>query len=402
MEPSYRYALSFTSQFPFCSVPLRLDAYSKCQFACRFCFAAARGGSRPVGKVQNASPGKLDRLLFAAGAGKGGVLGEMLRARVPIHFGGMADPFPKMENDLGIALDLLRVLSRHQYPTIISTKGVPADTGRYIDVLRAGRMMVQFSFTVVDPALTKKIDAGVPAAALRLAFMSELSAAGIPVTMRLQPVFPGHEKHAALLIREGASAGARHVAVEFLKYPVEANWSGIGRLVAAGSGSLLKSFTGQGAKLIGREWILPVAYRSIHALEMKKFARKVGLTFAFADNDLLHFSDGQACCTAADIYLDAPGLGFNFHRAVKKANPDGTISFSSIENEWRPVGSVAQYLNSRSRTRGKTIEDQVIKGWNDSLYCPSSFYGVRDSGTSDGYGRKIYSLDCEAREKFGY
>lgn len=402
MGADYRYALSFTSQFPFCSVPLRLDAYSKCQFACRYCFAAARGGNRPVGNMQSASPDKLDRLLVAAKSGRGGVLGEILRAHIPIHFGGMADPFPRMEDDLGVALKLLKILAQHRYPTIVSAKGVPRDVGRYIDVLQAGRMMAQFSFTVVDPALTKRMDAGVPSVESRFAFMRGLAAAGVPVAMRLQPVFPGHEKHAEPLIRNGASAGARHVAVEFLKYPVEANWSGIARLAATGSGSVLKSFTDHGAKLIGREWNLPVSYRAPHALKMKTLARELGLTFAFADNDLLHFSDGDACCTAADIYLDAPGLGYNFHRAVKKACSDGTISFSSIENVWKPVGSVAQYLNSRSRTRGKTIEEQIVKGWNESIYAPNSFYGVRESDALDDLGRKIYMLDCELRETYGY
>lgn len=400
METSYRYALSVTSQFPFCSVPLRLDAYSKCQFSCRYCFAAARGGSRPLGKMQSASPQKIERLLQAAGRGEGGVLGEMIRAQVPIHFGGMADPFPKIEDKLGVALDLLHILAKYKYPTIISAKGVPAEVERYADVLSAGRMMVQFSFAVVKPESAKHVDAGVPLLAKRLKFMSLLSSSGVPVALRLQPVFPGHEKHAELLMRLAASAGARHVAVEFLKCPVEANWRG-GRFLVADSKGVQQTFAELGAERLGREWILPVSYRSVRALRMKRVAREVGMTFAFADNDLLHFSDGEACCTASDIYLGASGMGFNFHRAVKRADPSGIVSFASIENEWRPAGSIAQYLNSHSRARGKTLDDQVLAGWNQSLYSPSSFYGVSDSGDSDDLGRKIYLLDNKLRTRFG-
>src|SRR5690606_18421289 len=134
----------------------------------------------------------------------------------------------------------------------------------------------------------------------RLEFMGALSEKRVPVSMRLQPVFPGHEAHAEWLMERGAAAGGRHVAVEYLKYPVEANWAGMGRLAKASGTS--NGFASLGATRIGREWVLPTSYRGVRALEMKRKARSLGLTFAFADNDLLHFSDGEACCTGSDIY----------------------------------------------------------------------------------------------------
>ena len=274
-----------------------------------------------------------------------------------------------MEDKLEVTYRLLEVLAEHQAPTIISTKGIPQRMQDYIDVMRSGRMLVQFSFSVVDPKVVASVDAGTPALSERLNFMAALAKSGVPVTVRLQPVFPGHEEFAQSIIVKAAEAGARHVAVEYLKYPVEANWGGIPRLVASGRGTLWGLYKETGATLVGREWILPIAYRAERALQLKRVAQSQGLTFAYADNDMLHFSDGDVCCTGADLHLGVTGLGFNFHRAVRRAGEDGVVSFSAIQNEWRPDASVAQYLNSRTRARGRTISDQIQNGWNDSVLC---------------------------------
>ena len=400
MRSEYEYSLSLTSQFPFCSVPLRLDSYSKCQFACRYCFAAARGGSRSASTLKIASTDRIARLLSAAATGRGGVLGEMLRQHIPIHFGGMSDPFPPMENVGGVSLELLRILANNRYPTIISAKGVPDNVNKYIEVIASGRMLVQFSFSVVDSSIQDKVDAGVPDVDRRFEFMAELARAGVPVSVRLQPVFPGHEAFAWPLISRSSESGAKHVAIEYLKYPVESNWRGITKLISSGKGALWDLYRGNGASLIGREWVLPVAYRAERARQLREKVRSVGMTFAYADNDMLHFSDGDTCCTGADLHLGVSGLSFNYHRAIRRAGEDGLVTFSSIGEEWRPSGSVARYLNSRSRARGKTLSDQIRNGWNDSVYAPDSFFGVQHAGRWDEFGYKIYELDVGLRRQY--
>jgi hypothetical protein len=44
---SYRYALSLTSQFYFCGLPLRLDSYKGCPSKCIYCFVGSRQGFYP-------------------------------------------------------------------------------------------------------------------------------------------------------------------------------------------------------------------------------------------------------------------------------------------------------------------------------------------------------------------
>lgn len=115
-QHDYKYFLSLSSQFPFCGIPLRLDSFSRCQFACRYCFASARGGAGGESRIQTADPKRLARRLARLEISRQpqSALDELLLARIPIHFGGMSDPFMPAELDRRITFDLLQVLAEHR------------------------------------------------------------------------------------------------------------------------------------------------------------------------------------------------------------------------------------------------------------------------------------------------
>ena len=169
MSETYEYALAVTSQFPFCSIPLRLDSYSRCQFACRYCFASARAGASPTGRIKAAKPEAFARRLarLAKGGEPRSVLDEMLAARIPIHFGGLSDPLMPMERQAEVTLALLKVLREHSYPTVISTKSTLCASPRYLDVLEGGRFVVQISLPTLSDNLSQRVDSGVPRVASR-------------------------------------------------------------------------------------------------------------------------------------------------------------------------------------------------------------------------------------------
>src|SRR3954462_10539112 len=99
MSERYTSPLALTSQFFFCGVPLRLDSYRGCGFQCGFCFARSRMGLGVVEQIRPGSPdylaGKLRRSLYSDEPL--GLVGQFLRKRTPIHFGGMSDPFQPAE-----------------------------------------------------------------------------------------------------------------------------------------------------------------------------------------------------------------------------------------------------------------------------------------------------------------
>src|ERR1019366_9387640 len=124
-EPErYTTPLSLTSQFFFCGLPLRLDSYRGCAFQCSFCYARYRGGNSPTPNIVPADPNTLRRTFDRAlrDDTAPGTIGQFLRHRVPIHFGGMSDPFQPIESRVGVTRRFLETLRDFSYPTVISTR----------------------------------------------------------------------------------------------------------------------------------------------------------------------------------------------------------------------------------------------------------------------------------------
>ena len=402
MSGSYEYALAITSQFPFCSMPLRLDSYSRCQFACRYCFAAARAGAAAPRGVKVADPEALARRLgrLAGGAEPRSVLDEMLAARVPIHFGGLSDPLMPLEERLGVTLGFLKVLRDHAYPTVLSTKSPLCASPKYLEILASGRFVVQISLPTLSDDLSRRVDVGVPATSERLDAVGRLASAGVIVTCRLQPLLD-QDPAAFDLIAACSGAGARQVAVEHLKLAVD-NDEHRRALAAAMGFDVMAYYRGRGALRVGREWILPVADRFDRVVSLRDAAHAAGMLFGAADNDLLHLSDGTSCCSSIDRLGLETKFRFTFTQAVR-AHCQGRVSFAAIASEWRPTRSVARYVNSKSRIARGTTEDYVRSHWNGFRHGSGleSFFGVSRTDEVDPDGFVIYELSSQVADLVG-
>jgi DNA repair photolyase len=392
----YRYALSITSQFPFCSIPFRLDSFSSCQFACRYCFAAARGGYTGQRKIQTADPASLERRLnrlSSSEASPRSVTDELLAARVPLHFGGMSDPFMAKERTSRVTLQYLKILQKHRYPTVLSTKSDLCSEEPYIGLLRDGNFIVQLSLSTIDDDLGRRLDLGAPLPSQRIRVIEKLAAAGVPTMCRIQPLIPSREEDAFDVVDTALGAGAKHVSVEHLKLPIESRGQTIDRMSAIIGVDLRSQYSSAGAQRIGREWILPVGHRLQRILELRERTWKQGATFGAADCDLLPLSDGNSCCSGIDLHGMQSPYRFTFTQAIKKAKR-GRIEFASIEKEWRPHGSIGQFVNSNSRIARAPVEEYVREAWNGrpNSLSPASFHGVSASGSFDENGLSIYAI----------
>lgn len=400
---NYKYALGITSQLPFCSVPLRLDAYNKCQFSCAFCFAKARGGnSKPKG-LQSAKPETLLARLNRVAAGKvRSATDEFLERRIPIQLGGMTDPFSPWERESGVTLELLKVLASFNYPTILSTKGTLAQSTDYLKVLANGNFYVRQSFTALEPKSLAQIERGVPTQRDRLQTMEALSHAGVPVSARLQPVFANSEKFAENTIAEAADAGAKHVSVEYLKWPVESNSTEQIRLSEI-LPEAKAEYLHNGAKRVGREFVLPPEFKYPRLVSLKTHATRKGLVFGFADNEFLHMNEFDACCNAADLFLE----GANFFDAnilglIRSQRDSDEIRFDTSLINWIPKHSVFSHLNSKSRPEKSNNEkdryiDFLKEKWNASSWRsgPRSFWGISELGKKDTAGQDLFVCKTE-------
>ena len=183
MAERYTNPLSLTSQFFFCGLPLRLDSYRGCGFQCSFCYARYRGGNSPDASVIPADRNTLRRVFEGAfrEARPAGLIGQFLRLRVPVHFGGMSDPFHQAERTFEVTRSFLETLRDYQHPTVISTRSTMVATEPYLGLLREMRsVVVQFSFTSTQPSISQRLEPFTPAPRDLLKAMEQLGDTGSP------------------------------------------------------------------------------------------------------------------------------------------------------------------------------------------------------------------------------
>jgi DNA repair photolyase len=402
---NYRYSLSLTSQFFYCGLPLRLDTYSACQYGCQYCFARARGGASRRRPLQSADPERLrQRLHRVRELGPRSAVDELLAQRQPIHLGGMTDPFPPAEHESDVTLRVLAVLAEFNYPTVISTKGATALRDQHIELLRQGSFVVQISLSSLNQRLLRELDAGTPSPEDRIECLRRLHEAGISTACRIQPVIPTREKDVLEVITACADARVSHVAVEHLKLPIERRWPGTRQMSRALGVDIADFFISRRARRVGREWVLPVEDRLPRMVAWREAVHDKGLTFGAADNDLLLLSDGGCCCSGIDL-MDrefSSFFRFTYTEAVRRGAERNQISASLLDDVWRPIRSVNQYVNSRSRIdeHGSGVTEYLNRGWNGAPNgsSPVSLYGVVPSGSFDRNGKRVYQLVPEVRE----
>lgn len=404
MASEYEYALALTSQFYFCSLPLRLDTYSHCTFGCTYCFASARGGDRS-GQFSVINDEKFERRLFRVlrQGEVNSVLDEFVARRVPIHMGGMTDPFSSLERRSGASLRVLEILASNQYPTVISTKSDLFASKPYVDVLSDGQFVVQCSMSSTDDELLADIDCGTPGPSRLTHAAAVATDSGIPVAFRVQPLLPGREEDACDVIEMASKVGAFHVGVEHLKLPLERGWWGTRALSERLEIDLEKYFKDRRSERVGREWILPTHERLPRILELRRMVRERHMTFGAADTDLLPIGDGACCCSGIDLLPGWSGQHFkhNYAEAIRRTDSEGRIRYSSIEDEWIPRGPISRWVNSRSRIpadpstgAGASMSAYIARNWRGSPNgpMPEAFAGVTRAEVTDEGKRTIYQL----------
>jgi len=393
--------LSLTSQFGFCSLPLRLDSYRGCGFGCTYCFALQRGGNVAASNIAPADPSAVARALSRASRGEPtqSPVIEMLRRQVPIHFGGMSDPFQPAERKYRVSMEYLKALAASSYPVVISTKGTLIGQPEYRDLIRSiGRVVIQFSFSSVSDQVAKKVEPSATPPSKLLKVMESLASEGFQTTCRWQPYICGLSSDPSVFVAAMARAGARHLAFEHLKVPAEQlPYSGPTKRSAILS-EQRASYRAAGAKRDGREFVLPAERKFARMTEVRDRCHDAGISFGAADNEFQYLSDFEACCSGVDQF---PGFDnvfrYNIGCAVRRGR-NSTIRHELIGEEWRPNSSVDRYLNSRSRLGQRlgvkgTIEDHLRYRWNAPTVdgSPSStFFGVQPTSQRDVDGYVIY------------
>lgn len=398
MQP-YRYALSITSQFYFCGIPFRLDSSPKCSLNCLYCFAMARGGRRTSTNLI-ANTEAIHRKFIRTAHTEAEQLdpvGSFIRAKVPVHFGGMSDPFSNTAVTK-TSIELLKTLAEFDYPTVISTKSTKKILNSTIieHLKKLKHLIIQISIPTSNNGIASILEPNIPSPSERIKAIQILSSEGFNVFVRLQPLLPSYTKIEAYeLIPQVAEAGAKHVVIEFLKLPVERNISMVTDMFNELHWDGFAYYHKYQSIRTGREWVLPPELKWEELQPMISEIHKYGMTYGAGDYGLNHLSDTDSCCGIDSI----PGFSQWFHAnipyIIKKSNA-ALITFDELDKFETTPASIRMYMNSHCREEGAhTIKDFLKLKWNrpGTENAPDTFLGVSSTGELDDNRNLVYKKE---------
>jgi DNA repair photolyase len=393
----YRHALWPTSQFYFCGIPLRLDTKPKCAFNCAYCFAMLRGGRRSA-NTSLASVSFIASKLDAAISHprRANALEHMLCQHVPVHFGGISDPFS--DGATRRSLDILAILLAHDYPVVISTKN-PAPL---LQVAGSGRLtkdhkvVIQVSLPGIKKSQVGACEPNAPRIEDRLALMRELSKAGFICQCRLQPLFWFDARYvAAHVIPLLADAGCRHVIVEHLKLPVERRTFGAGlrRMLSRLTWDAYEDYRQLRALCVGREWQLPAQFKWDNLRPIVAAIHSGNMTFGAGDYGLHHLGDTECCC-GLDCYSGFEGWFRGSIPAIIRRAEIGRVGYPKHARLLFFPGNMRDVLNSKCRLENSDheVSSYIRWKWNrpGTVNAPDQYLGVSGTDEIERNGMRVY------------
>jgi DNA repair photolyase len=396
---TYKQAVTITSQLYFCSSPIRLDTYNRCQFGCAYCFSRNRQSDITDRSIVKASHMAFEKRLTRINRGEiSSALDEFLERRVPIQLGGLFDPFSPIEAVERETLRVMQCLRDFQYPTLISTKGSIFTRKEYIEVLKEMNVHIRISAAGVAERFRSGIDIGCdsfPNVLNRIKFLSGL---GLSVSLRIQPVIPGFENDALSMTEQAGKAGVSHVSYEYLKVTSESRDRELRQVYRSTGINIWDKMNTIGLTKVGRDYTLIRSAKWDFLLSAKKLCVELGIRFGAGDTEFIHLSDGSGCCNSSEFFLkDSNQFRTNFVGVLSKKQNASTVRFDDLKNEWIPQNNVHRYLTTNSRSRDTirnypSLLSLMSYRWNGGKgpYSPAFFYGVSWSGEYDNEGYKIY------------
>ncbi len=214
-------ALSFNAS-PDLPFDRTLNPYKGCEHGCVYCYA------RPGHAYLGYSPGlDFETELFTKPNAAEVLRRELARPGyrpAPIVIGGDTDPYQPIEREHRTTRALLDVLWEARHPASIVTKSdrVLDDLERLAAMARHGLMNVAVSVTTLDVPLARDMEPRASAPKRRLAAMSALHKAGIPVRVMAAPMIPGLNDHELEpILDQAAQAGACGAGYVLLRLPRE-------------------------------------------------------------------------------------------------------------------------------------------------------------------------------------
>lgn len=260
------------SQVTICDVPISFDTYKGCSHACAYCFVKRKIDISEIEKDNCVQA--LARFI----EGKRTKETQWCDWNIPLHWGGMSDPFQPAERKHKVSLQCLELLAKTKYPFIVSTKGKLICDPKYLELLKECNAVVQVSMVCDKYDVLEK---GCPTYQERLKMVEVLSKNCRRVIVRVQPYMMEVFADVCNNIPKLANAGAYGLTIEGMKF-------------------LKKK---KGLVRVGGDFCYPESLLKHDYEIIKQLCHKNGLKFYCAENRLRPMGDSMSCC-------GIDGLGF--------------------------------------------------------------------------------------------
>lgn len=258
------------SQCLLCDVPVRFDTYKGCSHACSYCFAKKFTDLNKIKKDES-----VDSLVNFI-SGKRTKETNWADWNIPLHWGGLSDPFQPVEKIHRVSYECLKVLAETKYPVIISTKGYLVADDEYLDLIEECNAVIQISLVC---SKYDKIESGCPPFEDRLKIIEKVSKKAKRVIVRIQPYMLEVYDDVHANLERFAKAGAYGVIIEGMKFRKK-------------KPGLIK---------VGGDMVYPYELIEEHFLKLQKRAHEVGLRIYAGENRIRKLGDHLTCCGIEEL-----------------------------------------------------------------------------------------------------
>ena len=368
----YSSPFNVNNQLYFCGVPFRMDSYNGCEHGCTYCFVRSaeltshsrknRNGIAHGGNIMVPETKDVQRVLVNAldtNEKRADINIEWLRHRMPIHWGGMSDPFQPCERKFGVSKQWMKYLNWYEYPVVFSTKAtLMAFDKEYLQLLREGKYAAQVSLITDDADFIRQLEPGAPSPEDRMKALAIMADAGIWTAVRMQPIIPDSvvEWKMPEFVEKMAKIGVKHIVAEGYKVPVRnpVGMETIWKLAPQAKFEYDYSDTNNE----GFERLLPARRKWKYYKLLLEVCHANGMTLGAADNDMRDLGDTVCCCGTDNI----PGFEnywkYQASMAAKIAKEKGYVFLEDMQQFWTGGDKEFSVHNDLLKNSGKPTTPQ--------------------------------------------
>ncbi len=245
-----------------CPPKLTFNPYTGCDHQCIYCYASSY-----IPNFSNCRP-KKDLLAT--------LKREALKLNgETISIANSSDPYPRVEATTGLTRRCLEILTESNCRIQIITKSQIVT--RDDDLLAKIPSTVALTITTEDENIAKLIEPWAPPPSQRLKAAQDLIKAGIPVSVRIDPIIPLINDQQVRLISELSSIGVKHLTCSTYKAKAD-NWMRLAKAMPGVTKKLEPLYFQQGEK-IGGSTLLPKNLRYKLLKDIRDMAEGYGMKF---------------------------------------------------------------------------------------------------------------------------